>query len=84
MSQMRIDACQNLPANHPLQPPYIQPLQTILADEQFEEVPVEPAYNNPETTSSQPQPSTQTSDSSVLNELSNHYKGELPGFKPNL
>ena len=34
MAQMRIDACQNLPANHPLQPPYIQPLQIIFADEQ--------------------------------------------------
>ena len=66
-----------------MQPPYIQPLQTILVDEQFEEVPAELASDNPETTSSQPQPSTQTSDSSVLDELSNHYKGELPGFKPN-
>jgi len=30
------------------------------------------------------QPSTQTSDLSVLNELANHYQGELPGFEPNL
>jgi len=66
-----------------LQPPYIQPLQTILADEQFEEVQAEPASDIPETTSSQQQPSTQTSYSSVLDELPNHYKGELLGFKPN-
>ena len=27
---------------------------------------------------------TQTSDSSVIQDLINHYSGELPGFEPNL
>jgi len=83
LSEMRIDACQNLSVNHPLQPPYIQSLQTIHVEKQFEELPAGPTFDNPETTSSQPQPSTHTCDSCVLDELSNHYKGELPGFKPN-
>ena len=46
MAQMRIDVCQNLPANHPLQPPFIQPLQTISPDVQFKEVQNEQASNN--------------------------------------
>ena len=36
-----------------------------------------------ETSSSQPQPATQSSDPSVLEELANHYEGELPGYRPN-
>jgi hypothetical protein len=32
MAQMRIDVCQRLPANHPFQPPFIQPLQIIHAN----------------------------------------------------
>jgi len=32
MQQRRIDACKNLPANHPLQPPMIEPIQSIPAD----------------------------------------------------
>jgi len=33
LSQRRIDVCKKLPVNHWLLPPYIQPLQTIPADE---------------------------------------------------
>jgi len=32
MQQRRIDACKNLPANHPLQPPMIEPVQFVHAD----------------------------------------------------
>jgi len=83
LSQSRIDVCQKLPVCHWLQPPYIQPLQTVSADEQFGDEPAEPASDNLNTTSSQPQPSYQPNDSSVLDELSNHYKGELPSLDPN-
>jgi len=83
LSQRRIDVCQKLPVTHWLQPPFIQPLQTIPADEQFEDESVEPTFNNLKSTSSQPQPSNQTSDSFVLDDLSNHYNGELPDFESN-
>jgi len=54
---MRIDVCQRLPADHPLQPPFIQPLQTIPADAQCEDEQAEPDSDIPETsTSSQPKP----------------------------
>lgn len=36
MTQMGINVCQKLPANHSLQPPFIRPLQTIHVDAQFE------------------------------------------------
>jgi len=32
MSQMRVDICKGLPANHPFQPPMIEPLQFIPVD----------------------------------------------------
>ena len=32
MSQMRVDVCARLPADHPLQPPMIECLQSIPAD----------------------------------------------------
>jgi len=32
MQQRRINACKNLPADHPLQPPMIEPIQSIPAD----------------------------------------------------
>ena len=61
LSQMRIDVCNKLSANHPLQPPMVEPLQTILADAKVGCEQAEPESGIPETSSSQPQPSTQTS-----------------------
>ena len=84
LSQMRIDVCNKLLANHPKQPPMIEPLQTIPADVEVGCEQEEPESDIPETSSSQSQPSTQTSESSVSDELANHYQGELPGFEPNL
>jgi len=84
MSQMRIDVCARLPANHPMQPPMIEPLQTIPADAEVRSEQAVHEPNIPKTSSSQSQPSTQTSDTSLLNELANHYQCELPAFESNL
>jgi len=85
MAQMRVDVCSRLPAHHPFQPPFIQPLQTIHVDAEGESDKAEPQSDILiSSSSSQPQPTTQTSDSSVLEELANHYQGELPSFRPNL
>ena len=66
MAQMRINVCQRLPVNHRLEPPFIQPLNTIHADESEQVV---PTSDIPTISSSQPQPTTHTSDPSVLEEL---------------
>ena len=84
LSQMIIDVCNKLPVNHPIQPPMIESLQTIPADAKVGCEQAEPESGIPETSLSQPQPSTQTSEPSILDELANHYQGELPGFEPNL
>jgi len=84
MSQMRIDICNRLPANHLLQPPMVEPLQTIPVDAEIGSEQAEPEYDNHVSSLSQPQPTTQTSDPSILEELANHYSDELPGFEPNL
>jgi len=84
MAQMRVDVCQRLPADHPFQPPFIQPLQTIHANAEVESDQAEPQSDIPiSSSSSQPQPTIQTSDPFVLEALANHYNGELPGFRPN-
>jgi hypothetical protein len=61
---------------------YVKPLQTVIPDEEFEGDSAQEVSDNFESTSSQPQSITQTSDSFVLDDLSNHYKGELPGYVP--
>jgi len=83
ISQMRIDVCNKLLANHHMQPPMIEPLQTIPGDAEVGSEQAEPKSDNHVSSSSQPKPTTQTSDPSVLEELTNHYSGELPGFEPN-
>ena len=80
---MTIEVCSKLPVNHPLQPPFIQPLQTIPVDAEVESEQAVLEPNILERSSSLPQPTTQTSDPSVLEELINHYEGELPGYRPN-
>ena len=83
MSQMRIDVYNRLLPNHPMQPPMIEPLQTIPADAEGWSEQAEPELDNHVSSSSQPKPTTRTSDPSVLEELANNYSGELPGFTPN-
>jgi len=39
MSQMRIDICNKLPANHPFQPPMVEPLNIALADAECSDEP---------------------------------------------
>jgi len=78
MSQMRLDVCARLPVDHPFQPPVIEPLQSIPVDAEVVGEPVVFESANPnESSSSHPKPTTQTSDPSVLDELANHYSGEL-------
>jgi len=83
ISQMRIDVCNRLPTNHPIKPPMVEPLQTIPTDAEAGSEQAEPESDNHVSSPSQPQLTTQTSDPSVLEELANHYSGELPSFKPN-
>jgi len=83
MSQMRLDVCARLPADHPFQPPMIEPLQSLPADaEGVGEPAMSESANLSE--SSHPKPTTQASEPSVLDDLVNHYSGELPDYEPNL
>jgi len=86
MSQMRLDVCARLPADHPFQPPVIEPLQSIHVDTEVVSEPTVPESANHEKSSSpsHPKQTTQSSESSVLGELVNHYSGELSGSEPNL
>jgi len=79
MPQMRLDVCARLLVDHPFQPPMIEPLKFIPADVEVVGEPVVPESANHEESSSHPKPTTQTSDPSVLDELANHYSGELAG-----
>jgi len=61
MQQMRIDACKNLPANHPLQPPMIDLIQSIPAAPEGEGECVWTNLANTNVSSSTPNsPTTQT------------------------
>ena len=86
MAQRRIDVCHKMPATHWVQPPYIKPLQMILVDVQSQDESVRTTSYNFPSTSSQPQPqptTTKTSDLSMLDDLPNPYKVELPSYIPN-
>jgi len=90
LQQRRIDACIQLPADHPLQPPVIEAIQSILAD-------AEGAYDHTGTNSaninvSSPHPtspkqttqtSTETSEPSIIQNLVDHYSCELPEYESN-
>jgi len=58
--QMRIDSCKNLPIDHPFQPAFLKPLQTILSYEKFESKSTKVASDDPESTSSHLQQTNQT------------------------
>ena len=81
---MKADFCNRLPANHPLKPPMIEPISFVPADEEVigEQVGRESA--NLSVSSSHPTSTTQTSEPSVLENLINHYSGELPSVESNL
>jgi len=84
MSQMRIDVCARLPADHPLQPPVIKPFNFVPADAEVigEQVGLE-SVNINESSSSHPKSPTQSSEPSVIENLVNQYSGELPGVESN-
>jgi len=87
MQQRRINACINLPVDHPLQPPMIEPIQFVPADAEGVTDQAGPNSANIDVSSSHPDSPTQTTEtheSSVIQGLINHYSGELPGYEPNL
>jgi len=84
MQQRRINACVRLPGDHPLQPPMIEPLQFVPANAEVVDDQTGPESTNHEVSLSPSKPTTQTSDPFVIQDLINHYSGELPGFEPNL
>jgi len=84
MQQRRINACVRLPADHPLQSPMIEPLQSIPADAEVIGDQTRPESANHEVSLSPSKPTTPASDPFVIQDLINHYSGELPSFEPNL
>jgi len=87
MKQRRVDACKNLPANHPLQPPMIEPIQSIPVDAEGAVDYTGSGSTNIDVSSSHPNSptqTTQTSEPSIIQDLMNHYSGELPGYESNL
>jgi len=87
MQQRRIDACKHLPADHPLQPPVIEPIQFIPAATEGESDCVGTDLADTIVSSSTPNtPPTQTieiSEPSIISNLESHYSGELPGYVSN-
>jgi len=87
MQQMRINACKNLPADHPLQPPMIDPIQSISAALKGEGDCVGTDLANTNVSSSTPNsPTTQTTEiteQSIISNLESHYSGELPEYVSN-
>jgi len=81
LQQRRIDACIHLPANHPLQPPMIDHIQSIPPDAEgaVDCIGTDPANINVSsfTPNSPTQTTTQTSEPSIIQNLENHYSGEL-------
>ena len=87
MQQTRTYACVRLPANHPLQPPMIEPIQfgPTNAEGAVDHTGSESA--NIDVSSSHPNSPTQTTEThepSISQGLINHYSGELPDYESNL
>ena len=87
MQQRGIDACKNLPADHPLQPPMIEPIQFVHADAEGVDDHTGTYISNINVSSSQPISQTETFETyepSIIPDLVNHYSGELPGYESNI
>jgi len=84
LQQRRIDACKHLPADHPLQPPLIEPIQFIPAATEGGSDLVGTYLASETNVSSKPNsPTTQNLDvpeSSILSNLESHYSGELSEY----
>ena len=90
MQQTRIDKCKNLPENHPLQPPVIEPIQSLPASAEGasdlsgtgldilnESVPTQNSPTpTPNTTNN-----NQILEQSVISNLESHYSGEMPEYQ---
>jgi len=84
MQNRRINDCVRLPANPPLQPPLIEPLQFVPVDAEVVDDQTRSESANHKVSLSPSNLSTQTSEPSVLDNLVNHYSGELTGYESNL
>jgi len=87
LQQRRIDVCKNLPADHPLQPPVIEPIQFVPADAEGADDHTGTYIANIDVSSSQPNSLIQTAEThetSIISDLISHYSGELPGYVSNL
>jgi len=84
LQQRRIDACKNLPADHPLQPPVIEPIQSIPVDAEGADDHTVINFANINVSSPHPtSPTTETSEPSIIQNLVNYYSGELPEYETN-
>ena len=84
MQQRRIDVCKNLPADHPLQPPMINPIQFVPADVEGVVDQTRSESANIDVSLSPTKTTTETHEPFVIQGLINHYSGELPGYETNL
>jgi len=73
ISQMRVDLCNKLPTDHPLQPPIIEPLNVAPTDTY-----TSTSTHSNQPSNSQPKSPTKTTEPNVLDQLVSHYFGELP------
>jgi len=83
MQQRRINACVNLLVDHPLQPPMIEPIQFVPADVEGVDDHTGSESANIEVSLSPSKTTTQTNEPSIIQDLMNHYSGELPGHDTN-
>jgi len=87
LQQRRIDVCKNLPADHPLQPPVIEPIQFVPADAEGVDDHTWIDIANIDVSTSQPISQTQTAETfepSIIQNLVDHYSGDLPEYESNL
>ena len=84
MQQRRINACVRLPADHPLQPLMIEPIQFVAADAEGVDDHTGSESANIDVSLSPSQTTTKTNEPSIIQGLINHYSGELPGYETNL
>ena len=90
MQHMRIDKCKNLPKNHPLRPPMIDPIQSISASAEGASdfsgtglVVIDKSVSTPNSPTPTPN-NNQTVEQSVISNLESHCSGELPGYQPQM
>jgi len=84
MQQRRINACVRLPADHPLQPPMIEPIQFVSVDAESVDDHTRSEFANIDVSLSPSKTTTETNEPSIIQGLINHYSGELPGYETNL